>query len=134
MCFNVVFFSRRRRLTRCALGTGVHTCALPIWARNTRFDTAAADNRHLAAYTLVNARVGVSAPTWSVELFAENLGRSRGQTNRIFYPFSLNATTQVEDVTPRTLGIELTLQVGCAHLCHTVHNAHTVCLILLATN
>src|SRR3546814_7014438 len=110
MCFNVVFFSRRRRLTRCALGTGVHTCALPIWARNTRFDTAAADNRHLAAYTLFNARVGVSAPNWSVELFAENLGRSRGQTNRIFYPFSLNATTQVEVVTPRTTGLELTFR------------------------
>src|SRR3546814_3617282 len=79
-------------------------------ARNTRFDTAAADNRHLAAYTLVNARVGVSAPNWSVELFAENIGRSRGQPNRIFYPFSLNATTQVEVVTPRTTGIELTLR------------------------
>src|SRR3546814_2548006 len=49
-------------------------------ARNTRFGTAAADNRHLAAYTLVNARVGVSAPNWSVELFAENLGRSRGRS------------------------------------------------------
>src|SRR3546814_6073123 len=25
------FFSSRRRHTRCALVTGVHTCALPIW-------------------------------------------------------------------------------------------------------
>src|SRR3546814_19586103 len=74
-------------------------------ARNTRFDTAAADNRHLAAYTLVNARVGVSAPNWSVDLFAENLGRSRGQTNRLLYPFSLNDTTQ-EDVFPSRSGSE----------------------------
>src|SRR3546814_2969767 len=27
------FFSSRRRHTRCALVTGVQTCALPIWAR-----------------------------------------------------------------------------------------------------
>src|SRR3546814_8261370 len=32
-CGNVVFFffSSRRRHTRCALVTGVQTCALPIW-------------------------------------------------------------------------------------------------------
>src|SRR3546814_18894589 len=29
MCF---FFSSRRRHTRCALVTGVQTCALPIWS------------------------------------------------------------------------------------------------------
>src|SRR3546814_1749085 len=28
---SVVFFSSRRRQTRCALVTGVQTCALPIW-------------------------------------------------------------------------------------------------------
>src|SRR3546814_19171050 len=33
-CF---FFSSRRRHTRCALGTGVQTCALPILARVVRF-------------------------------------------------------------------------------------------------
>src|SRR3546814_5472559 len=30
MCF-YFFFSSRRRHTRCALVTGVQTCALPIW-------------------------------------------------------------------------------------------------------
>src|SRR3546814_2617246 len=30
LCF---FFSSRRRHTRCALVTGVQTCALPIWPR-----------------------------------------------------------------------------------------------------
>src|SRR3546814_8732300 len=29
--FCVFFFSSRRRHTRCALVTGVQTCALPIW-------------------------------------------------------------------------------------------------------
>src|SRR3546814_19578396 len=31
MCTCVFFFSSRRRHTRCALVTGVQTCALPIW-------------------------------------------------------------------------------------------------------
>src|SRR3546814_840328 len=31
--FYVFFFSSRRRHTRCALVTGVQTCALPIWAK-----------------------------------------------------------------------------------------------------
>src|SRR3546814_20808090 len=30
--FVVFFFSSRRRHTRCALVTGVQTCALPIWS------------------------------------------------------------------------------------------------------
>src|SRR3546814_6892352 len=30
-CGVVFFFSSRRRHTRCALVTGVQTCALPIW-------------------------------------------------------------------------------------------------------
>src|SRR3546814_1762628 len=30
--FFCVFFSSRRRHTRCALVTGVQTCALPIWS------------------------------------------------------------------------------------------------------
>src|SRR3546814_2611663 len=30
LCVISVFFSSRRRHTRCALGTGVQTCALPI--------------------------------------------------------------------------------------------------------
>src|SRR3546814_5192116 len=30
-CYVFFFFSSRRRHTRCALVTGVQTCALPIW-------------------------------------------------------------------------------------------------------
>src|SRR3546814_13744720 len=33
MCCCIFFFSSRRRHTRCALVTGVQTCALPIYAR-----------------------------------------------------------------------------------------------------
>src|SRR3546814_1255530 len=32
-CYIVFFFSSRRRHTRCALVTGVQTCALPIYTR-----------------------------------------------------------------------------------------------------
>src|SRR3546814_3658219 len=35
-CGSYFFFSSRRRHTRCALVTGVQTCALPIWARGIR--------------------------------------------------------------------------------------------------
>src|SRR3546814_9652910 len=35
MCFLLFFFSSRRRHTRCALVTGVQTCALPILSRRT---------------------------------------------------------------------------------------------------
>src|SRR3546814_6522375 len=31
LCVVAFFFSSRRRHTRCALVTGVQTCALPIW-------------------------------------------------------------------------------------------------------
>src|SRR3546814_4226901 len=34
--FFVFFFSSRRRHTRCALVTGVQTCALPIWCHTLR--------------------------------------------------------------------------------------------------
>src|SRR3546814_930104 len=35
----VFFFSSRRRHTRCALVTGVQTCALPIWGPHRQFST-----------------------------------------------------------------------------------------------
>src|SRR3546814_10470985 len=66
-----VFFSSRRRQTRCALVTGVQTCALPIWLRSTvpdircnagrRVQTVAAPSRPCSAasnghWTAVPAR------------------------------------------------------------------------------
>src|SRR3546814_7246369 len=47
--FVVFFFSSRRRHTRCALVTGVQTCALPIWCRLARGRQA----------LLVGIRIGV---------------------------------------------------------------------------
>lgn len=78
--------------------------------RNTRFNPALAANSRLPAYDIINARVGVNADRWSLELFVENLGNSRGLTNRNFYPFSLTAMTQMEVVTPRTIGVDLSVK------------------------
>src|SRR3546814_1719639 len=41
--FGVLFFSSRRRHTRCALVTGVQTCALPIYRREIGPQTANTD-------------------------------------------------------------------------------------------
>src|SRR3546814_5272391 len=44
MSYDLFFFSSRRRHTRCALVTGVQTCALPIWKRDQRgFDLGRVD-------------------------------------------------------------------------------------------
>src|SRR3546814_8783558 len=37
-CSRSVFFSSRRRHTRCALVTGVQTCALPIYVADGKYD------------------------------------------------------------------------------------------------
>src|SRR3546814_7675381 len=37
VCVLFFFFSSRRRHTRCALVTGVQTCALPIWSLHLGF-------------------------------------------------------------------------------------------------
>src|SRR3546814_6989366 len=44
-CWLFVFFSSRRRHTRCALVTGVQTCALPI----SQYDNADLERRMLGA-------------------------------------------------------------------------------------
>src|SRR3546814_8867839 len=50
----IVFFSSRRRHTRCALVTGVQTCALPISSRARRAPDRRGDQRQLS--------IGVSVP------------------------------------------------------------------------
>src|SRR3546814_8887031 len=50
------FFSSRRRHTRCALVTGVQTCALPIWARRRALP---GKRRHRGA-VVASERCGVS--------------------------------------------------------------------------
>src|SRR3546814_8292721 len=53
----IVFFSSRRRHTRCALVTGVQTCALPILlrARNSRADDQGVDPLRETALRSLNS-------------------------------------------------------------------------------
>src|SRR3546814_413397 len=51
--FFLIFFSSRRRHTRCALVTGVQTCALPICAAATQ--PLAASTAHAALFVLPDA-------------------------------------------------------------------------------
>src|SRR3546814_2244133 len=68
--FSFFFFSSRRRHTRCALVTGVQTCALPICVANARLQ---------GAFLLTNQLVG---PPIGAFLFAAGMA----------VPFAANAT------------------------------------------
>src|SRR3546814_3405584 len=67
------FFSSRRRHTRCALVTGVQTCALPISAPGSAFAIAAADAENSegdagsTAFTFTVTRSGDSGEAATVD-------------------------------------------------------------------
>src|SRR3546814_5942533 len=77
------FFSSRRRHTRCALVTGVQTCALPIWSSERsrcparpllrRCASALGGPRHAAGWYQAGRRGGAAAEA--------SLARSRGHAN-----------------------------------------------------
>src|SRR3546814_7510794 len=60
LCFLFFFFSSRRRHTRCALVTGVQTCALPIFCR-VRVSRAWTDTSENASFSLLLCGVCVCA-------------------------------------------------------------------------
>src|SRR3546814_177065 len=62
-CFIVFFFSSRRRHTRCALVTGVQTCALPISAATAACKLSAAPATPTCARCLPVA-TPCAVPTW----------------------------------------------------------------------
>src|SRR3546814_1430151 len=66
--FSVFFFSSRRRHTRCALVTGIQTCALPI----------SFGDQNLTAPNLVIATGGPSIPKMGATGFAYDLARRFG--------------------------------------------------------
>src|SRR3546814_755266 len=68
LCF---FFSSRRRHTRCALVTGVQTCALPIWEVSARARAAELGRSYLALNATGRHRF--------LSLLAEEFGPDREQ-------------------------------------------------------
>src|SRR3546814_5867836 len=77
VCF---FFSSRRRHTRCALVTGVQTCALPISATGVAFtrDPSTGDNAHYGEF-LINAQgedvvAGIRTPQYLTRAARETAG------------------------------------------------------------
>src|SRR3546814_10521920 len=58
------FFSSRRRHTRCALVTGVQTCALPISARKGWLDIRMRPERHNAVKLLLFLDMGGSMDSY----------------------------------------------------------------------
>src|SRR3546814_11298600 len=98
--FYCVFFSSRRRHTRCALVTGVQTCALPIsgysslgYLRKTQFSTIKVDRTFV-----VGAAKGATesiAIIRAVVALADSLGMSTTAEG---------AETELEVETIRTLG------------------------------
>jgi outer membrane receptor protein involved in Fe transport len=55
------------------------------------------------AYEVVNLRAGVRRDRWSLDLYARNIGDSRGQTADIL----LGASTRVAVIAPRSFGVAL---------------------------
>src|SRR3546814_3474554 len=69
------FFSSRRRHTRCALVTGVQTCALPIWFVDST-EKSASSTRDLASARFVTVDVKVSTAASRRFCCAPRLARS----------------------------------------------------------
>src|SRR3546814_10875618 len=75
--YDCFFFSSRRRHTRCALVTGVQTCALPIClvhALKDRFseeEAAALALDNAATFYLAGHETTANALTWTVYLLSE---------------------------------------------------------------
>src|SRR3546814_6676578 len=55
--FILFFFSSRRRHTRCALVTGVQTCALPIYVRQTGVLLELGQNAHVEGIEIRHRRL-----------------------------------------------------------------------------
>src|SRR3546814_9837451 len=116
------FFSSRRRHTRCALVTGVQTCALPISRARVLLLTAALGP--------LDYRVpyGSEAPLGSVVVVPLGPRRMGGV---VWEDESFGAPEAVGDNRLRNLYEVVPVQIGRAHVCTPVTNAHLVCRLQL---
>src|SRR3546814_6389114 len=82
---SILFFSSRRRHTRCALVTGVQTCALPIYSRSTTDEVlAGVDLRgKRILVTGVSAGLGVETARALAARGADVVGAARSEERRV---------------------------------------------------
>src|SRR3546814_2868651 len=121
--FFFFFFSSRRRHTRCALVTGVQTCALPILMR-------AYDRRALiklkGAPIAASVREVYESAICMGRLALDQLGLDDAAID------NAEADYRERDGDRLTRQIETgDMQIGRAHVCTTVTNAQLVCHLLL---
>src|SRR3546814_8213693 len=118
-----VFLSSRRRHTRCALVTGVQTCALPILSRPTTSGVSAASAVSIAgvnwdiysASTIENDRPTICAPSIA-----------QANSSPDSAPSIIGVATSATAPAAGTRSIE----IGRAHVEPPVTNAHLVCSLL----
>src|SRR3546814_2290970 len=92
------FFASRRRHTRCALVTGVQTCALPIWKFQRDSNEAYLDVRDGIGATLSQLQEGISGVR-VVQAFArEDVQTSRFEEhNRRLYDAHMRSVKRSEE-------------------------------------
>src|SRR3546814_14235789 len=100
----IFFFSSRRRHTRCALGTGVQTCALPICRLSGCRSSA---KRTLRAPTLALAPTGRSRTKWPVIRTSSGSASAARRTGRHSGGNRLPLTIVARCRTPHPHGEEL---------------------------
>src|SRR3546814_9034799 len=115
------FFSSRRRHTRCALVTGVQTCALPISAeKDGRADRPTACRPH---------RLWTSRPLAPRPGMCRSSGVFQARLPLAPPPLRHSARFRPEGCSP--LSATEADQIGRAHVGTPVTNAHLVCRLLL---
>src|SRR3546814_937536 len=118
--FSFFFFSSRRRHTRCALVTGVQTCALPIfYLVGDPVLMLASPEATDAERELIRQSLGLNLPLWHQYLIF--LGKA---IHLDFGNSFLTGESAMRLILER-------MQIGRAHVCTPVTNAHIVCRLML---
>src|SRR3546814_20109741 len=104
LCVSVFFFSSRRRHTRCALVTGVQTCALPIFERqksDRRAARAASYAKRFAAKEACAKALGTGVPRQGVHW--RDLGVVNLPSGKPTMALTLGAAARLAEMTPAGL-------------------------------
>src|SRR3546814_6148525 len=137
--FVFFFFSSRRRHTSCALVTGVQTCALPILTAEVHIVLQAAkDVLTIPAAALIGSgsdSVQVVGTAGAIELRPVEVGLNNKITAEVRAGLSEGervVTGQADSGSPAMPSRSRRgPQIGRAHVCTPVTNAHHVCRLLI---